>query len=222
MNEKDAIATGEHSHIFLGARHAANERRTWAAISLAGFMMVAEIAGGTVFGSLAVVADGFHMATHALALLIAAVAYSYARTHANDPRFVFGTGKLGDLAGFTSALVLAIIALIIGYEAAVRLLSPVTIHFDKAMSRSKCAARSLPATRTKRVLRPPNEQWDADVARKTCFAQENLPMMMRNRRGRSVSRDARGGPNPGRFHNNGKICVKLADSRGNIPGLALL
>jgi cation diffusion facilitator family transporter len=133
MNGQDAKPAGEHSHIFLGAGHVANERRTWAAISLAGFMMVAEIAGGTLFGSLAVVADGFHMATHALALLIAAVAYSYARKHANDPRFVFGTGKLGDLAGFTSALVLAIIALIIGYEAAVRLFSPVTIHFDEAI-----------------------------------------------------------------------------------------
>jgi len=133
MNDQDAMPLGEHSHIFLGPGHAANERRTWAAISLAGFMMVAEIAGGTIFGSLAVVADGFHMATHALALLIAAVAYSYARRHASDPRFVFGTGKLGDLAGFTSALVLAIIALIIGYEAAVRLFSPVTIHFDEAI-----------------------------------------------------------------------------------------
>jgi cation diffusion facilitator family transporter len=133
MHDQDAMGPGEHSHIFLGAGHAANERRTWAAISLAGFMMVAEIAGGTLFGSLAVVADGFHMATHALALLIAAVAYSYARRHANDPRFVFGTGKLGDLAGFTSAIVLAIIALMIGYEAAVRLFSPVTIHFDEAI-----------------------------------------------------------------------------------------
>ncbi|MGH6851767.1 MAG: CDF family Co(II)/Ni(II) efflux transporter DmeF [Methylocella sp.] len=133
MTGQDATVSGEHSHIFLGAGHAANERRTWAAISLASFMMVAEIAGGTLFGSLAVVADGFHMATHALALLIAAAAYSYARRHANDPRFVFGTGKLGDLAGFASALVLAIIALIIGYEAAVRLFSPVTIHFDEAI-----------------------------------------------------------------------------------------
>ena len=133
MNDQDTLPAGEHSHIFLGAGHAANERRTWAAISLAEFMMVAEIAGGTLFGSLAVVADGFHMATHALALLIAAVAYSYARRHANDPRFAFGTGKLGDLAGFTSALVLAIIALIIGYEAAVRLFSPVAIHFDEAI-----------------------------------------------------------------------------------------
>jgi cation diffusion facilitator family transporter len=133
MNDQDAVAAGEHSHIFLGAGHAANEGRTWAAISLASFMMVAEIAGGTLFGSLAVVADGFHMATHALALLIAALAYSYARRHANDPRFVFGTGKLGDLAGFASALVLAIIALMIGYEATVRLFSPVTIHFDEAI-----------------------------------------------------------------------------------------
>jgi cation diffusion facilitator family transporter len=133
MNNQDAMPAGEHSHVFLGAGHAGNERRTWAAISLAGFMMVAEIGGGTLFGSLAVVADGFHMATHALALLIAAAAYAYARRHANDPRFVFGTGKLGDLAGFTSALVLAIIALIIGFEAAVRLFSPVTIHFDEAI-----------------------------------------------------------------------------------------
>lgn len=122
-----------HNHIFLGPGHAANERRTWAAIALTLFMMAAEIAGGTLFGSLAVVTDGFHMATHALALLVAAVAYTYARRHANDPRFVFGTGKLGDLAGFTSAIVLAMIALIIGYEALVRIFSPVMIHFDEAI-----------------------------------------------------------------------------------------
>jgi cation diffusion facilitator family transporter len=133
MQDQDAMPLGEHSHIFLGAGHAANERRTWAAISLAGFMMVAEIAGGTLFGSLGVVADGFHMATHALALLIAALAYTYARRHANDPRFVFGTGKFGDLAGFSSAIVLAIIALLIGYEAAMRLFAPVAIHFDEAI-----------------------------------------------------------------------------------------
>jgi cation diffusion facilitator family transporter len=119
--------------MFLGATHAANERRTWAAISLTIFMMVAEIAGGALFGSLAVVADGVHMATHALALLIAAMAYTYARQHANDPRFVFGTGKLGDLAGYSSAIVLAMIALAIGYEAVVRLFMPVTIHFDVAI-----------------------------------------------------------------------------------------
>ncbi len=134
VHNRDAgISRAAHSHVFLGEGHAANERRTWAAISLALFMMAAEICGGTLFGSLAVVADGFHMATHALALLIAALAYTYARRHANDARFVFGTGKLGDLAGYTSAIVLAIIALIIGYEAAQRLFAPVTIHFDEAI-----------------------------------------------------------------------------------------
>ena len=127
------MALGDHSHVFLGAGHARNERRAWAAISLTLVMMAAEISGGTLFGSVAVVADGFHMATHALALLIAALAYSYARRHALDPRFVFGTGKLGDLAGFASAIVLVMIALIIGYEAAARLFAPVTIHFDEAI-----------------------------------------------------------------------------------------
>src|SRR5450631_4791782 len=124
MQDDDSTSASDHSHVFLGAGHAANERRTWAAISLAGFMMVAEIAGGTLFGSLAVVADGFHMATHALALLIAALAYTYARRHANDPRFVFGTGKFGDLAGFSSAVILAMIALLIGYEAIARFMAP--------------------------------------------------------------------------------------------------
>jgi cation diffusion facilitator family transporter len=72
-------------------------------------MMVAEIVGGTVFGSMALIADGLHMSTHASALLIAALAYTYARRHARDERFSFGTGKLGDLAAFSSALVLAMI-----------------------------------------------------------------------------------------------------------------
>jgi cation diffusion facilitator family transporter len=134
MKHQDAgEPSADHSHVFLGAGHAQNERRTWAAISLTLVMMVAEIVGGSLFGSLAVVADGFHMATHALALLIAALAYTYARRHAHDARFVFGTGKLGDLAGFASAIVLAMIALLIGYEAATRLFAPVTIHFDEAI-----------------------------------------------------------------------------------------
>jgi cation diffusion facilitator family transporter len=133
MQDDDSTSASDHSHVFLGAGHAMNEHRTWAAIVLTLLMMVAEIAGGTLFGSLAVVADGFHMATHALALLVAAFAYTYARRHAHDPRFVFGTGKLGDLAGYTSAIVLAMIALIIGYEATARLFAPVTIHFDEAI-----------------------------------------------------------------------------------------
>jgi len=122
-----------HGHVFLGEEHEASERRTWAVIWLCGAMMVAEIVGGLMFGSIALVADGLHMSTHAGALLLAALAYTYARKYAEDPRFSFGTGKLGDLAGFTSAIVLAMIALLIGYEAIIRLLHPVGIHFGEAI-----------------------------------------------------------------------------------------
>ncbi|MEM5310899.1 CDF family Co(II)/Ni(II) efflux transporter DmeF [Paraburkholderia sp. JHI869] len=130
--ENAAFGAG-HDHIFLGAAHEENERRTWMVIALCSAMMVAEIVGGSLFGSLALVADGLHMSTHAGAMLIAALAYTYARKHASDNRFVFGTGKLGDLAGFTSAIVLAMIALLIGYEAVSRFLSPVPIHFGQAI-----------------------------------------------------------------------------------------
>ncbi|MCA8046482.1 CDF family Co(II)/Ni(II) efflux transporter DmeF [Burkholderia arboris] len=130
---KDAAFGAGHDHIFLGAAHEENERRTWMVIGLCAAMMVAEIVGGSIFGSLALIADGLHMSTHAGAMLIAALAYTYARKHASDPRFVFGTGKLGDLAGFTSAIVLAMIALLIGYEAIARLLAPVPIHFGEAI-----------------------------------------------------------------------------------------
>jgi cation diffusion facilitator family transporter len=122
-----------HSHVFLGEGHEQNERRTWMVIALCSVMMVAEIVGGLLFGSIALVADGLHMSTHASALLLAALAYSYARRHANDSRFSFGTGKLGDLAGFSSAIVLAMIALLIGYEALTRFIWPVPISFDEAI-----------------------------------------------------------------------------------------
>jgi cation diffusion facilitator family transporter len=122
-----------HSHVFLGAGHAKNERRTWMVIALCSFMMVAEIIGGLLLGSIALVADGLHMSTHASALLLAALAYSYARRHADDARFTFGTGKLGDLAGFSSAIILAMIALLIGYEALTRFIWPVPISFNEAI-----------------------------------------------------------------------------------------
>jgi len=128
-----ADGTRRHSHVFLGAGHERNERKTWTVIVLCSVMMLAEIIGGSLFGSLALVADGLHMCTHAGAILIAALAYAYARRHANDPRFGFGTGKLGDLAGFSSAIVLAMIALLIGFEAILRFLSPVPIHFAEAI-----------------------------------------------------------------------------------------
>jgi cation diffusion facilitator family transporter len=122
-----------HSHQFLGSGHERNERRTWLVIVLCGAMMLIEIVGGLTFGSIALVADGLHMSTHAGALLLAALAYTFSRRYAEDPRFTFGTGKLGDLAGFTSAIVLAMIALLIGYEALSRFLSPVPIHFSQAI-----------------------------------------------------------------------------------------
>jgi cation diffusion facilitator family transporter len=122
-----------HSHVFLGEGHERNERRAWTVIALCSFMMVAEIVGGLLFGSIALVADGLHMSTHASALLLAALAYRFARRHAGDDRFSFGTGKFGDLAGFTSAIVLAMIALLIGYEALTRFLWPVPIRFNEAI-----------------------------------------------------------------------------------------
>ena len=122
-----------HSHVFLGAGHARAERSTWAVIWLCGAMMLLEIVGGMLFGSIALVADGLHMSTHAGALLLAALAYRYARRLAHDPRFSFGTGKFGDLAGFTSAVILAMIALLIGYEAVMRVFAPVPIRFAEAI-----------------------------------------------------------------------------------------
>jgi cation diffusion facilitator family transporter len=130
---KAAVGPLGHHHVFLAAEHDAAERRTWAVIGLCSVMMIAEIVGGALFGSIALIADGLHMSTHAGALLLAALAYTFSRRHAEDPRFSFGTGKLGDLAGFSSAIVLAMIALLIGYEAVSRLLHPVRIHFGEAI-----------------------------------------------------------------------------------------
>src|SRR5579859_7111031 len=122
-----------HSHVFLGDGHEINERKAWGVIILCGCMMLVEIFGGLIFGSIALVADGMHMSTHAGALLVAALAYSFSRRHMIDSRFTFGTGKFGDLAGFSSALVLAMIALLIGYESVSRLFAPVPIHFAEAI-----------------------------------------------------------------------------------------
>lgn len=126
-------ADGTHDHVFLGSDHARNERRVWMVIALTTVMMVAEIAAGHWFGSMALTADGWHMSTHAGAMLISALAYLYARKQASNPRFTFGTGKFGDLAGFASAVVLGVVALLIGWESAVRFVSPVEIDFNQAI-----------------------------------------------------------------------------------------
>jgi cation diffusion facilitator family transporter len=124
----------QHEHVFLGDDHERNERRTWFVIALTATMMVVEIVAGTIYGSMALVADGWHMSTHAAAMLISALAYFYARRHARNPRFTFGTGKLGDLAGFASAIILALIALLIGWESLLRLANPIPIDFGQAIA----------------------------------------------------------------------------------------
>ncbi len=125
---------GSHAHVFLGDNHERNERRVWAVIGLTTAMMVAEIAAGSWFGSMALTADGWHMATHAGAMLISALAYLYARRQANNARFTFGTGKFGDLAGFASAVVLGVAAVMIAWESLLRFFAPVQIDFNQAIA----------------------------------------------------------------------------------------
>ena len=130
----DHLDRWQHEHVFGTEARTAGERRTRWVIALTFVMMVAEIAGGLVFGSMALLADGWHMGTHAAALGVAAYAYAYARRHADDPRYSFGTGKVGALGGFASAVGLAVVALLVFGESAARLASPVEIHFDEAIA----------------------------------------------------------------------------------------
>lgn len=121
-----------HDHVFLASSHDDNARRTMWVVVLTAVMMVGEVVAGYITGSMALLADGFHMATHAGALSVAAGAYVYAKKHARDARFSFGTGKVGDLAGFASAMVLVLIALVIGGESLWRLLAPTSVAFVEA------------------------------------------------------------------------------------------
>lgn len=123
-----------HDHVFLGAKHARNERRTWFVVVLTAVMMVGEIVAGSLFGSMALLADGWHMATHAAALGIAALAYLFARRQARNAHFTFGTGKFGDLAAFASAVILGIVAIQIAFESAERLVNPVAIAYRQAIA----------------------------------------------------------------------------------------
>jgi cation diffusion facilitator family transporter len=111
----------------------ANEQKVLLVVGLTLATMLAEIMAGTFFGSMALLADGWHMGTHAVALGIAAVAYYFARKHADDPLFTFGTGKVGVLGGFTSAVVLAVVALWMAVESLVRLFNPQPIRFNEAI-----------------------------------------------------------------------------------------
>ena len=125
--------TVSHNHVFVDEQQSHAETRTRLVVALTAVTMIAEIVAGTAFGSMALLADGFHMASHVAALGLAAAAYAYARRHARSNRYTFGTGKVGALAGFTSAIVLGLIALIMGYESIGRLAAPVPIDFGAAM-----------------------------------------------------------------------------------------
>jgi cation diffusion facilitator family transporter len=121
-----------HEHVYLGDAHDENARRTLLVVGITAVMMVGEIVAGTIFNSMALLADGFHMATHAGALGVAACAYAFAKKHARTGRYTFGTGKVGDLAGFASALVLGVVALGIAWESVGRLLAPKQVAFGEA------------------------------------------------------------------------------------------
>ena len=132
MNLTPQIDRHSHDHQFLGASHDENARRTLWVVALTFVMMIGEIAAGYITGSMALLADGFHMATHAGALGIAAAAYGFARRNANNRRYSFGTGKVGDLAGFASAMVLGLVSLGIAGESILRLFQPTTVAFGEA------------------------------------------------------------------------------------------
>jgi cation diffusion facilitator family transporter len=133
----DAVVSGGEDshyfdHIYLSAGHDANARRTMWVVWLTAATMVVEIVFGWLTGSMALLADGFHMATHAGALAVAAAAYGYARRHARNPRYTFGTGKVGDLSGFASGLLLGVTALFIAVESAMRFFQPIHVAFGEA------------------------------------------------------------------------------------------
>ena len=122
-----------HRHLFLGAHHDEHARRTRWVVALTFAMMVVEIVGGLLTGSMALLADGLHMSTHAAAIGIATLAYGYARTHGSSERFVFGTGKVGDLAGFASAILLGVVAIGVAVESIRRVIAPVPLSFREAL-----------------------------------------------------------------------------------------
>lgn len=121
-----------HDHDFLHAAHDANARRTLWVVLLTAVMMVGEIAAGLYYNSMALLADGVHMATHAGALGVAALAYAYAKKHVRSGKYSFGTGKVGDLAGFASAMILGFVAVGIVWESTLRLINPQNVAFEQA------------------------------------------------------------------------------------------
>jgi len=129
----ESIAQWQHTHIFGQDKIRSGEQRTLAIIIITSLMMVVEIVTGLVYGSMALFADGIHMGSHMVGLGISFLAYIYARKHAQDQEFSFGTGKVNALAGYSSAIFLVIIALFMGYESINRFIHPVTIEYNQAI-----------------------------------------------------------------------------------------
>ncbi len=129
----ESIAQWQHTHIFGQDKIRAGEQRTLAVIIITASMMVVEIIAGLMFGSMALFADGIHMGSHMVGLGISFIAYVYARRHAHDQEFSFGTGKVNALAGYSSAIFLVVIALFMGYESIQRLTNPVRIEYNQAI-----------------------------------------------------------------------------------------
>jgi cation diffusion facilitator family transporter len=130
----NSVAKWQHTHVFGQDQVRSSERRTLAVVVITATMMVVEILVGIFYGSMALLADGIHMGSHMVGLLIALIAYIYARKYANDDRYSFGTGKVKSLAGYTSAVLLVMFALLMGWESLKRLFNPVEIQFNIAIA----------------------------------------------------------------------------------------
>jgi len=162
---RDALDTyrSETSYLggYLGVDHARNERRTWIVAAICAVMLVVQVAGGLLFHSIALLAAGVHMGAHVAALLVASLAYALARRRAGDARFAFGTGKLGDLAGFANAVVLGITAVLIAAESVQRLAAPEVVDYGSALP---LAAAGLVVTLVCVALLRPRSGHDLNIA----------------------------------------------------------
>lgn len=131
--QEEHLARWKHSHSFGQEKKRSGEFRTLIVIAITAAMMIVEIAAGLAFGSMALLADGLHMGSHAVALGINAFAYVYARRHAHNERYSFGTGKVNTLGGYTGAILLAVFAALMAWESMLRLITPVSIAFNQAI-----------------------------------------------------------------------------------------
>jgi cation diffusion facilitator family transporter len=129
----DTLEQWQHSHDFLVNRDRA-EKSTKMVMWLTAVTMIVEVVAGNIFGSMALLADGWHMATHVAAFGIAVFTYQYARSNANNSKYTFGTGKVSILGGFTSAILLGSIAFVMAFESITRFFQPHTIQFNEAIS----------------------------------------------------------------------------------------